>query len=108
MAAAAQAIVLTNGRVRDFGADFDPRFSAGAEVRACEDALRLPDYRTARREHLVGERTGALEQRAVLAEVGEAQIADSGLPRTEQLATAAELEVDLRELEAVRGRDQRL
>src|SRR5437660_7906978 len=53
-----------------------------------------------------GERAGALEQRTVAAELRELQIREPRLPRTQQLAAAAQLEVDLRELEAVGGADE--
>ncbi len=63
-------------------------------------------------EPLVGERSRrvsrTLEEILVAAETDEAQVGVAGLPRTEELALAADLEVALGELEAVRRRDHRL
>ena len=55
------------------------------------------------RPHGRPRRRGArpLEQRPVAAEVREAEVGEAGLARAEQLAAAAQLEVDLGELEAV-------
>src|SRR4051812_41236016 len=49
----------------------------------------------------------ALEQLAILAQARELQIAEARLSRPEQLPLAADLEILLRELEAVRRRDER-
>ena len=60
----------------------------------------------------VDERAGGLartlEERAVGAQARELQIGEPGLARAEQLPLAADLEVFLRELEAVRRRHERL
>src|SRR5690349_1114332 len=52
-------------------------------------------------DKLVGERTCALEEFAVPPQMGELQVGQSRLARTEQLSASAQLEVDLCELESV-------
>src|SRR5215470_8364659 len=49
-----------------------------------------------------------LEERAVAHQVGEPELGQPRLPRAEEFAGAAQLQVDLGNLEAVRGRDHRL
>ena len=55
-----------------------------------------------------GELARPLEQVAVGAQAGEAEVAEAGLARAEELALAAEVEVALGELEAVARLDERL
>src|SRR5512147_836092 len=51
---------------------------------------------------------GPLQEVAVRAEAGEAQVGQPGLARADELALAADLEIALGELEPVRRRDHRL
>src|SRR5204863_3159391 len=81
--------------------------SAGGQVPALEQPLDLVLQRAFDVDELVRQRAGALEQRAILPQVREAKVGQTGLSRAEQLATAADVEVDLRELEAVGRADQR-
>ena len=53
-------------------------------------------------------RAGPLEEGPVDPQPREAEVREARLPRAEQLALAAQLEVDLGQLEAVRGLDERL
>src|SRR5256885_820328 len=48
-----------------------------------------------------------LEDRGVPQQIGDAELRQSGLPRAEEFAGAAQLQVDLRDLEAVVGLDHR-
>src|SRR6478672_11033302 len=56
----------------------------------------------------LGQRPCLLEQSSVGAQPGEAELGQAGLARAEQLALAAQLEILLRELEAIRRLDERL
>ncbi len=80
----------------------------GSRGRRREERVGVVLPRAVLGDELGGELAGLLEQRAVGAEAGEAEVAEAGLPRSEELALAAEVEVALGELEAVRGLDERL
>src|SRR3954466_12965746 len=82
--------------------------SAGTEVRARERALGVLDERTAALDKPVRQLARPLEQRAVLPQAREPQVTQSRLARAQELTATPELEVALRELEAVRRRDERL
>src|SRR2546430_2269778 len=73
-----------------------------------EEGSDLVLKRTGSGAQLMGGGAGPLEQRPVEANVGEAEVADAVLARAEQLAAAAQVEVDLGELEAVGRCDKRL
>src|SRR3712207_8786359 len=57
---------------------------------------------------VLGPRARPREERPVAREAREAQVGEPGLPRAEELAFAAELEVDLGELEPVDRKSTRL
>src|SRR5437867_3259808 len=82
--------------------------SAGGKVQTREEPPDLVGERTVDVDQPVGERSGALEQRPILAQVGEVQIGESRLSGSEELAAAADLEVDLGGLEAVGRAHERL
>ena len=73
-----------------------------------EDALDLVGERTLVVDQALGSGSRALEQRAVVPPVDEAEVGEPGLARAEELALAPELEVALGELEAVGRVDERL
>src|SRR5215210_6511936 len=87
----------------------DPgRGSSGRQLALAEDALDLVGERAFVSDEAIGSSARALEQRAVAAPVDEVEIGDTGLARAQQLALASQLEVLLRELEAVVRIDERL
>ncbi len=57
---------------------------------------------------LAADRARSLEERTVATDVREVQVGKTRLARAEERAAAAQVEVDLRELEAVGRRDERL
>src|SRR3954470_11497063 len=59
-------------------------------------------------DQLLGELPRPLEQLAVGPQAGESKLRHAGLPRAEELALAAQLEILLRQLEPVRRLDQGL
>src|SRR5207249_11480302 len=73
-----------------------------------ESLLDLVRERSFLFDELVREGTCALEQRPVAPQVRELQIGQARLPRAEQLSAAAKLEIDFRQLESVRRRDESL
>src|SRR5216117_1326696 len=73
-----------------------------------EEGVDLVLERAGRGSQLLGGGPRPLEQRPVEAHMGEAEVADAVLARPEQLAAAAQVEVDLGELEAVGRCDERL
>ena len=87
--------------VRDTG-------SGCREVPAGERALDLVRERAFGVDQVVGDRAGSFQQSAVLAQMREVKIGQAGLARSEQLSAAADVEVDLRELEAVVRTHERL
>ena len=94
------AMILTGGQASD-------RPRPGVRHRARRRGLPRPARGRPRRE-LPRELACLLDQVAVDAELREAQVAPAGLARAEQLPLAAQLEVDLGELEAVGRVDERL
>src|SRR4051794_3021185 len=72
-----------------------------AMIRIDEHSVGLVLPRAVLVAELRGEVAGTLDQLAVGTELREPQFAPSRLPRAEQLALPAQVEVDLRELEAV-------
>src|SRR5438477_9702337 len=77
-------------------------------IRIAEHSLGLVLPRAFLVVQLLRERAGPFDEVAVGAQPREAQVAPARLSRAEQLPLAAELEVDLGELEAVRGLAERL
>src|SRR6266568_3594904 len=82
--------------------------SEGGGVERLERALDLVHQRALGVDEVSGELARALQQPAVPAQVREAEVAEPGLARPEQLPAATDVEVDLGELEAVRRADERL
>src|SRR6185503_16954894 len=60
------------------------------------------------RDDVLGLAARLFEDRAVAQQVGHAELGQSGLARAEEIAGAADLEVDLRDLEAVGRADHRV
>src|SRR5687767_459940 len=89
----------------------DPVEKASREWRGVCVAESAGDLDVQKRRVRCGERlrgfARSLEQRAVRPQLRELEVAQAGLPRAEELTLASQLQVDLRELEAVRRRDQR-
>src|SRR5438552_14330693 len=77
-------------------------------IRIAEHSLGLVLPRAFLVAQLLRERAGPFDEVAVGAQPREAQVAPARLPRAEQLPLAAQLEVDLGELEAVGRVAQRL
>src|SRR6478672_425399 len=81
--------------------------SSGLDILAGEDPLDFVVQRALVVDERVGDLPRALEQLAVRAQAREPEIRDARLPRAEELALAADLEILVRELEAVGRRDER-
>src|SRR5438445_9587657 len=79
----------------------------GERLGAGEERLRLRGEELVVRE-LRSAGAGALEEGPVPADLGEAEVGEAGLTAPEQLARAAQLQIDLRELEPVRRLDHGL
>src|SRR5215218_10291275 len=79
-----------------------------AMIRICEEAVDLGRKRLVRLLRLVGPAARLREELAVAREAREPEVREPRLTRSEELALAAKLEVDLRELEAVGRSDERL
>ena len=78
------------------------------ELAVGEEALDLVVQRAGVVDELAGRLARPLDQVAVGAQAREAEVGEAGLARAEQLALAADVEVDLGQLEAVGRPDQRL
>src|SRR6266576_850283 len=78
------------------------------EVPVGESAFDFVRKRPAGIDELVCEDASTLEQRSVLAQMRKPESGQARLARAEQLAAAADVEVDLRELEAVVRAHERL
>src|ERR1700704_2121276 len=111
MPRAASAISIRGSRAaergRGHGANRSLRRNRLVRLGA-ELAQRLAEQRTLGRAQLriaVDERfgagAGALEQRRVLRQLGDRELPDARLTRADELALAAQLEIDLSEAEAV-------
>src|SRR4051812_20314227 len=74
---------------------------SGRRLAVGEEALDLVVQRARLGDEGIRSHARALDQVAVGAEAREAQVGEPGLARAEQLALAADVEVDLGELEAV-------
>src|SRR5512132_4152145 len=73
-----------------------------------EEALDLVVQRAVVVDKLIGHFAGLLQQIAVGSQASEPEVGETGLPRSQQLALSAQLQIHLRELEAVGGRHERL
>src|SRR5918996_1141227 len=82
--------------------------ASGMHFGLAEHPLDLVVERACDVHQLTRSHAGALQQRPIGAQTREAQVGEPRLPRAQQLALSAKLEVDLRQLEPVARGDQRL